>query len=85
MAVVESVNLHGGDMNIRRPRVRFEAGQGNAVAKAAEFSSSKAPSAILSLGGESSLWVEPVTVRERIGAWVFGQLRATGQPGERGS
>jgi hypothetical protein len=68
-------------MNVRwQPGARFETGQGNAVAKAAEFSSSKAPGAVLSLGGESSLWVQPVAVRERIGAWAFGQSRTTGQP-----
>ena len=69
-------------MNVRRQLgVRSdEAGQGNSAVRAAEFSSSKAPGAILTLGGESSLWVEPVAVRERIGAWAFGQSRTTGQP-----
>jgi DNA-binding transcriptional ArsR family regulator len=64
----------------RQTGARPEARQGSAVARVAEFSSPNTQGAILSLGGESSLWVEPVAVRERIGAWAFGQSRTTGQP-----
>ena len=64
----------------RQTGARLETRQGSAAAKVAEFSSPNTQGAILSLGGESSLWVEPVAVRERIGAWAFGQSRTTGQP-----
>ena len=69
------------DMRLgRKTGARLEASQGNAVAKVTEFSRPNTHGAILSLGGESALWVEPVAVRERIGAWAFGQSRTTGQP-----